>query len=135
MTDYTESRSIIEVLRSRIAASGADGFGVVSRVPIADLKALIDAAERTEKADAERDEAVGWHAHQEAEIQRLGNLLQAAQAEITRLQSLVDEAAGVLENWLVVGNDMAARRSIRTRAASFLTRLRAQPNITPDKDT
>lgn len=58
-----------------------------------------------------------------------------SQAEVTRLQSLVDEAAGVLENWLVVGNDMAARRSIRTRAASFLTRLRAQPNITPDKDT
>ena len=53
MTDYTESRSIIEVFRSRIAASKADGFGVVSRVPVADLEALIDAAERTEKAEAE----------------------------------------------------------------------------------
>ena len=92
MTDYTKCRSIIEVLRSRIAASKADGFGVVSRVPIADLEALIDAAERTEKADAERDEAVGWHAHQEAEIQRLGNLLQAANTRIAALEEGLREA-------------------------------------------
>ena len=105
MTDYTKCRSIIEVLRSRIAASKADGFGVVSRVPVADLEALIDAAERTEKA----------------------------QAEVTRLQSLVDEAAGVLETiheaaFTSKGYPTIQSDAVKSAASSFLARLR-QPQV------